>query len=1016
MPWLDDKGRTSTQAVIAPQSADPDFLDALGAAWRTENTVGSALNRDAGFNPAPDLDDPFDPIAERPEDIPEEYAKSYAFAENMEDTQRITRQIRREMEDRQTLAQSGVSGFMAGLMMGIADPINLVPVGGTAVRAYRTGGSILRAAGSTARAGATGAVIAETALHATQETRTVEESAFNVAGATFLSGVIGAAAGKIAGRGSVNARAQELGGRVEQDLTVPAPGEPDPMTPNSVHVPELDEVEISTSNPEGGSLSAAAVDNFTTKAQEGLASALGVEKAVAFQDPIMRGLTSAAVTTRRAIQRIAEVPVMVAKNKEGIASDIAVETRVKMWDAPLAKGLTVLDDAFVSYREQISGKRQGRARIAIGDVFSRTDAMSFDDFKIEVGRAMRRGDEHSNPHVAQAAKALRKEVFDPLKDAAVELKMLPEGVDVTTAPSYLTRLYNKQALTTRKTDFIQITANWLRTRDADSLDEELQDIAEQIWSRIVGTPDGRMPYDVDLSEIRPRGGKSRPNVKGPLKTRSFDIPDELIEDFLESDIEMISRMYVRSMAPDVELARAFNGDVSMTEAIKEVDAEWRRIINAAPEKDRAKLNAKREADIRDISGVRDRIRHTYAMPSNPDGLVHRALQVTRSLNFQRLLGGMTLTSFPDAARPVMVHGLSRVFGDGIRPLVTNLQGMKLAAREVKLAGTALDMVLDSRTMSIADVMDDFGRRTKFERGLQALQSRFGTVSLMAPWNAAMKQFSGIVTMSRMLDATAAVADGSISQKEIAKLAHQGIDAGMAKRIARQFAEHGAEDRGVKMANTEAWTDAGAVKAFRAGLVKEVDKIIVTPGQDKPLWMSTDLGRTIGQFKSFSVASTQRTLISGLQQRDMAALSGSMMMVGLGMLTYAVKEYQADRELSDDPEKWIAEGFDRSGLTGWFFEANNIMEKVTRGKVGISALTGGPQMSRYASRNVTGALLGPTFGLTQDFVQTTGAAFAGDWQEQDTRALRRLIPYQNLLYLRDVLDKAEDGINDAFGVN
>ena len=52
-----------------------------------------------------------------------------------------------------------------------------------------------------------------------------------------------------------------------------------------------------------------------------------------------------------------------------------------------------------------------------------------------------------------------------------------------------------------------------------------------------------------------------------------------------------------------------------------------------------------------------------------------------------------------------------------------------------MAGTALDMMDDTRAMAIADIMDDYGRGSRFERGLQSLSSKFGVVTLMAPWNA-----------------------------------------------------------------------------------------------------------------------------------------------------------------------------------------------------------------------------------------------------------------------------------------
>jgi hypothetical protein len=328
-----------------------------------------------------------------------------------------------------------------------------------------------------------------------------------------------------------------------------------------------------------------------------------------------------------------------------------------------------------------------------------------------------------------------------------------------------------------------------------------------------------------------------------------------------------------------------------------------------------------------------------------------------------------------------------------------------------MAGTALDMVLDSRVMALAEITEDYGRHSKFERFVSAASSQFGMVSLMAPWNASLKQFAGMVTMTNIIKAAERVAKNAGSADDIRKLAAAGIDADLATRIAKQFAEHGDVQGGVYIAGGINWTDHGALEAFRAAVVREVDKIIVTPGQDKPLWMSTELGKLVGQIKSFGISSMQKTVLAGLQQRDAAALNGAMVMMALGAVTYYFKQKIAGREVSDNPRVWAVEAFDWSGLAGWAMEFNGLAEKATRGRVGLSAFTGEP-ISRYASRNVYGALLGPTADAVADAFQVSGAAFAGDMTAGDVKALRKLLPYQNLFYLRSLFDQVEKATADA----
>lgn len=560
-------------------------------------------------------------------------------------------------------------------------------------------------------------------------------------------------------------------------------------------------------------------------------------------------------------------------------------------------------------------------------------------------------------------------------------------------------------------------------RIAAQLDKEpgeIGDLADQIIDRIIGHPDGRLPYDAHLNRTE-RGGVAM-DARGPLAARQFMIPDAAIERWLESDVETLLRAYTRTMAPDVELTKRF-GDTNLTTQMKELEEDYaKRSARATTPAQRKKVNAQLDRDKKDLAAIRDRMRGTYNLPSDPNSLMVRAGRVVSSLNYMRMLGGMTLSAIPDVGGVVFAHGLNRVFGDGIIPLFRNWTGARIAMNEVKMAGTALDMVLDSRAMQIADIMDDFGRHTKFERAVSSAARNFGVVSLMAPWNAAMKQFTGLVTMTRMLRAIERAANGKAKPKEIERLAAGGISQANAKKIGEQFAKHGKKGGGVWFANTAEWDEGArsAIEAFRAALVRDVDRTIITPGQDRPLWMSSEIGRLVGQFKSFAISAMQRVVIAGLQQRDMATLSGAAMMTALGGLSGILKAKAAGQpghtEWSD-PKKnaqFLVEAIDRAGLTGWLMDVNSMTEKMTRGAVGLSAITGKP-VSRYAQRNIASTLFGPTAGTIQDFARVAGAAASGEWNQSDSRIARRLVPYNNIFYARDMFDRAEAGINDFLGV-
>jgi hypothetical protein len=325
------------------------------------------------------------------------------------------------------------------------------------------------------------------------------------------------------------------------------------------------------------------------------------------------------------------------------------------------------------------------------------------------------------------------------------------------------------------------------------------------------------------------------------------------------------------------------------------------------------------------------------------------------------------------------------------------------------------MVLDSRAMTLAEINNPYVKGTKFEKGLQALSSQFGKITLMAQWNTALKQFSGVVTQGRIVNAL--MKADKITAKDARYLNMIGIDSAMGKRIAAEIAQHGDDVDGVKVVNTSQWKDLEAQRAYRAALKKEVDRIVVTPGAgDLPLWMkSSEAGKMIGQFKSFSFASTNKMLISGLQEADLQTLNGWMLAVGMGMLSYAFKTWDRGDELSDDPRVWIQEGVDRSGILAILSEINQISNKITRGNISLQALAGAAPLTRYASSNALGILAGPTVGTVADVFQVVGSAANAEWTKSDSRALRRMIPYQNLLLARQLFDQLESGVNDSLGV-
>lgn len=1105
-PVYGDNEKLSWYAPLNPLDDSNETKRLRDAAFRIDNSVGSLIatipfnqfEAVEGYNPFED-----DNTLAGYED----YADAFIHSQSPLETSAIKQRIDRQIQDRTLLAEAGGAGFTSSLAMGVIDPINVAATfipGGLAVR----GGSVARTAGTLALSNAGAGVLSETALSATQETRTLTESALNVTFDATLGGVMGSAIQLVKNRGALAAKFRNdvIGEQQTQPQNIP----------NNI--------------PGDRSIGAAEVFD-TTLEQEAIKGPSFVNRTMNVS-PVGRVAQSPSKIARQVNQQLAENNFTYAKNEEGIASFGAVETAVRRFDALVYKQVESTRDYYKQYKQ---------AARAGGDT-----RMSHIEFSEAVGDAMRNGDQHAIPQVAEAARAIRP-IVEQTKNNMVELGILREGVKVTTAESYFPRIYKFDKILSDRSEFKKVIADWLGetnqiaankaqgsldkavagieraenarpaaeklgaeireaeswsgkktellsevdknirligekqavadelsalrgldkqtkkqakrqaqlerklsaidsaeqslpklqrhleildkprqfrneyarlSRHANSLTrfdrrrqaamrrmepmarEELEAAADDIINKIIGAPAGIVP-----GELIPDGLTKH---AGFTKARTLNIPDERIKDFLESDVNYVMENYIRQVAPEIELTKRF-GRVDMDSQIKAITEDYNRLISeAATPKERAKLEKRREADLRDIRAMRDRLLGTYGAPKDPASFFVRAGRVARHVNFLRLLGGMTISSLPDMARPIMQHGLR----SALKPLgkmMTDISKMRIAKADLREMGIGLEYALSSRSKVIADLNDPYSRRSFLERGLEWSSQKFGNFTLMNQYTDTMKMWSGLITQSKVLNAANAVAGGKkLSKKEVTKLAHIGIDESMLHRIADQYSRHGEDLDGLLTGHSHLWDDRIVREAFQSAILKDVRTTVITPGiGDTPLMMSSELGKIVMQFKTFFFATHNRALVSGIQSGDASFYYGALLQVGLGSLVYVLKSMMAGREINTDPANLVKEGLDWSGMMGWLGEPNNALENLSGGTYGMSAMFGGPPASRYQSRNGIGALLGPTFDLGGDIKNITAGVLNGEFDDREVRSVRKLLPFQNLFYLAPLLNQVEE---------
>lgn len=427
------------------------------------------------------------------------YIGDYAATRTPEEAARLRFSIDEQLAARQRLSDSGMTGFVTGLVAGTLDPLILVP-GGAYIQAVRTAknAKTIYSVGKSyaAGAGAVGSIVAgqEAVLHAAQPTRTVEESAYAVGFAAMLGGLFTGGGAAYANRllrksgmtvNEVIDKAVHLQ-RIDAEAKAEREGTAAPKTEGEV----APEVGADAGTGSVGAARAGYDPGGVNVPNRYVDLAL---RLFGRQDAVLRTINSPLEATRRAGADIAEVGFDLQMNTQDVASGVPMQRAVQDWHNQKLRAEQQIMDVYKKYllqgRKPVFG--EVGARVLLRDLTGgRVDAdrLSVDDFFTEIGHAMIDGDTHHIPEVAEAAKIYREQVYNPLVQEAQHLGLLKDIPDVKTAASYLNRVYDKAALRhpSNQQAFIEQAVQYIKERNVEAakrieeFEKELPKLREQL--------------------------------------------------------------------------------------------------------------------------------------------------------------------------------------------------------------------------------------------------------------------------------------------------------------------------------------------------------------------------------------------------------------------------------------------------------------------------------------------------------------------------------------------------------
>ena len=901
----------------------------------------------------------------------EDFKDWYAKAANKNDISIIQSRIDEQLESRK-IVENGGAGAVLGMISGaVLSPELLIPVAGefALLSKGKTGINIARTLGM--NLGADG--IHELINYSTDRTYSEEQLGYAMLGSALINGAFGGFAYKglkAAAKQSDNANAV-----VDSfvDEVIELGNDLDPLAVRHAGAAQTADISYEIKSAD-----------LLRKLHLGLASGVG-DKRKQFLPSSLLGAVQNSRTVQKINVLLYENSLFYKENAKGIAMPASAELRLEQHKGRIVDSYT-------------------RAEKIFGDYQTNTAApMKKAKFNVEVSRAIRAGT-HDNAHVAKTARMYKAKVFNPLLDELKRIGKLEADVD----PHYLTRIWKREAVIAKRPILHEKLVTYFKSQASAAgkvLDDSelgyLEDAANNTITNILGG-------DIMGGAVIASGNAG----VNPLKKRALDIPDDLVEEFIENDIDAITSKYVDSVSKVIEKERLFkdNGWESIADIEKEIRDEFQPLLDAATNpKELAKLQEELTEAVKFADQATARVFGTEAADK---AFGHQAITDVMKLMTLSKLGSVLLASVGDIARITQEFGHTGL-GSGIKLMLHNAS-KNAKKEEYGRLGVLTERVLSTRLNAFVGVEDTTGVGF-ISRYIDKAFKTFGAISGMKYWNDGLKTMAVYAGEHSILkNASKLVTGETLSPKAIEEMARWGVSKDIAARIGDQFTKHGDLNGGMMLSNIEKWDDPVAFDSFVNALTKMSLQVINTPTKGTlPHAFDSVYGKALLQFKSFLPTSHVQTLVPMVQTPDAKRLVGTAEMIMLGSAMYYFKEHA----YNDDPKTgdWkqiIVEGVDKSGVVSLVFEGNNMLEKATGNTYGIRpalGITDGAQ--RYRNVNLAGALAGPTAGALSDVSEIFSHAAQGDLRGSDLKAGARLTPFYNLFYTRWATDRMIDNLAD-----
>ncbi|MEW8229114.1 MAG: hypothetical protein AB2745_02230 [Candidatus Thiodiazotropha endolucinida] len=485
-----------------------------------------------------------------------------------------------------------------------------------------------------------------------------------------------------------------------------------------------------------------------------------------------------------------------------------------------------------------------------------------------------------------------------------------------------------------------------------------------------------------------------------------------LADLFERDAERLLGSYARTVGGLASIAQRTQG----TSRHITSRADFDKLLDEARRWEAT--GGRTKGDLDDMTAKAELIwKKTTGIPViDQTGNFHRGRRLAMNWNFTRMMGKVAFAQFSEFGNMLAYAGFRETmqqipaFGKFIKRLrTTGKLNLEAAAELEEILGVGTDGL---RSMG-ARSWDDGNRIPGLNRIEESVHIAQQVVAApMHAITAIQQRMTGMAIQQRLMNM--ATGARKLTDGDINRLNHLGLPEEMRERVFSQMKKHVTTKDGelvkgakVKMVNYDKWDDQEASLALQLAIARMSNRIIqVGDVGTTAAWMHTWQGQVLAQFRSFTLAAHSKQLLNGLHHRDFQTTMAFLLTSMFAGLQYSLRTYQSSYG-RDDQEEYLDKMLSPSAIARAAFTQNTwstLLPVVI--DTGLEAGSFDPIFS-YRSTGLN-QFSNPTTNLAHTagkaLTDITGAIRGlDDWDGDDFRNLRRLMPMQNLPGVEQMLN-------------